>query len=1088
MPILDIDGRPRSVRTEDERLENIRTMLESFTSEERAALDALIDDDEDDLHAQLIKAEYEREPVSPHQFLTDEYYIGAVGNNMWPQLQVDFDELFDGGYSECILSGSLGWGKCLESLSFFVDGEYGRRIEIGQAVGTTPLVPSLDVEISHQRSSRVWKSGQKACAKLVLASGQWLEASLDHPVLTPSGYCAIGDLGYMDFVAVARRVPDPEKPLVISDNAVVVTAALIADGGMTVGSTIYTKGDKVLRDEVVMRSESLPGFNGCGRVKGKPSINLKGLQEWTGGLGIRCLSKVKRVPAEYFGLNDDQLALFLRWLFTDGNVYCGSPRKIEITLASEGLIDDIQYLLRRFGIVARKSYRVKKNQTGVFDAWRLQIVDASTQITFMERIGVIPGKEAACLRLLRQARSVRSNTNWDVVPITNAELKDIRRETGPHNNKTWNKIAGQADGTCMGVQRFKRLCEVTGYNGRYRRFADMVDDVVWERVESVEDTGVHDVYDLSVPETGNAVVNGIIVHNSYFASCALLYVIYQMTCMRNPQEVYGLAKGSSLAIAMLSATREAARRVPLAELGNKLQLSPYFKEKVPFKIASTMYEIRFPSKRLLVVAGASSSAAIGTNVFAAFLDEMAFFGGKKMFDRAGRQIEVDKSEIITSAITRRMKSRFLKAGKLPGIVFMVSSKERPVAYIEQRISEAREQNDSTVFIREYSTWDVKPPEDFSGKTFKISVGSDRVRAKLDPTELDEDFYAEQGIRTIAVPTDYRKDFERDLEGSIRDIAGIATETVSPFIHRVEKIQEAVVEGLPSAVAIDEWCPNVPLELIWERVAQPFIRRLPGGLEEDAWRPLRHPDAPRYVHIDTALTGDSASIVIAHPAGWTEVIRRDHNGDEYTEIAPVIESDLLLRVIPPPGDEIVLGELRFVVYQFAEHGFSVVFASCDSYQSADTLQQFRARGIDAEVQSMDKTMIPYDLTKTALYEGRVRLQENYWCVRELQQLMRVPKLRAKGFKIDHPRIGPDGKPGTKDVADGLTGVVYSITQRATGRPIPMVTTATARAVDEDADHSWVTEGRIMVQTSGTQQRKTEALKPRVGKMPLPFVRG
>ncbi len=249
-------------------------------------------------------------------------------------------ELFEGNYEEATLGGSLGWGKCVTRTSSYVDGETGIRTEIGQAVGTTPLVSSLDgMTISSRKSNQVWKSGRKQCAKLVLASGQWLEASLDHPVLTPDDYRELRALDPKDFVAVARRVPAPEKPLDILDEEVVVAAALI-------------------------------------------------------------LLKGKRVLPSLFGLNDNQLALFLRWLFTDGNVYTGSPRKIEIALASEGLIDDIQYLLRRFGIVARKSYRAKKNQDGCFRwRWRLQVADASTQIAFMERIGFVPGKEVACEEL-----------------------------------------------------------------------------------------------------------------------------------------------------------------------------------------------------------------------------------------------------------------------------------------------------------------------------------------------------------------------------------------------------------------------------------------------------------------------------------------------------------------------------------------------------------------------------------------------------------------------------------------------------------------------------------------------------------------
>lgn len=573
---------------------------------------------------------------------------------------------------------------------------------------------------------------------------------------------------------------------------------------------------------------------------------------------------------------------------------------------------------------------------------------------------------------------------------------------------------------------------------------------------------------------------------SFFATCGLAYVLYQMSCLANPQEVYGLATGTALAIAILSATREAARRVPLAELGSKLQLSPYFKEKCPYKIAQTMYEIRFPTKKMMVVAGSTSSAAIGTNVFAGFLDEMAFMGGKRQLDKTGRLVEVDKSEVLTKAIVRRMKSRFMRAGKLPGLMFLVSSKEKPVAFIESKIEEARAGQAPDVFVRDYSTWDVKPPENFSGKTFQIAVGNETVRSKIDPDPDDVAWYKGSGLRIIEAPEEYRPDFESDLEGALRDIAGIATESTSLFIHRREKIVEAIDETLRSPIDVEEWMSGEPLEFWWERVAVKFERPIPGGFTEEAWRPIRHPGAVRYVHIDPSLVGDCAGLVIGHIAGHCEVTRRDAGGDAYTEVAPIIESDLLLRIIPPPGDEIFLGDIRGIVYEFQAHGFQISFSSMDSYQSADTRQQFKYRGIESEVLSVDKTTVPYESMKTALYEGRLRLQDNVTLQRELRALQRVQKTKGviPKFMVDHPPRG------SKDIADGVAGVVHSLMTRQPGQPMaPM--RAERDSMTEKQDHSWVTGGKVMVPPSAGQQGGRQGMvgqKVSDKDLPMPFARG
>lgn len=1101
MPIVDTGGRPRSIRTVEEEMSVLSDDIRFLPPSERRAFEEIckqLEDGDQQDYEQIANVEYENAPVGIETYLRDPYFLGETGGSLWDRLKDDLIELFEGDYHEAALGGSLGWGKCLVKSTNYVDCENGTRVEIGNQVGKKPLVSSFDGTVNvAARASEVWKSGRKQCVRMTIASGQKLEASLDHPVLCPNGYVPLRKIRTGDLVAVAKTLPSPKKELQITDAEVIVAAALLADGGMTGSNTIYSK--QQLKEEVVKYAKSVPGFNGTREID-EGNISLNGLHEWTTDLGIRCLSKDKRVPAHFFGLSDKQLSLFLRWIYTDGNVYAGTPRKIEICLASEGFIDDIQWLLKRFGIVARKSYRLKKNQDGEFDAWRLQIADIPNQVLFFDKIGLIPGKEAHCRALLDATVGIESNSNWNVVPITNVELKEIRRETGPHKNEFWNKLAGQADGTYMGRERFERLCRAVGYAGRFYRFVRM--DVIWERVKEIEPLGYQDVYDLSVPETKNVAVNGgLIVHNTFFATTAISYIIYQMSCLRDPQSAYGIAPGSSIIVAMLSVTEKIARRVPVNELIGKITHSRYFKEKFPSKAAPSLLEIRFP-KQVMVVAGSTgSSAIIGMNAFAGFIDETSFMGVSKEYDRMGREVVTDRGKAIYKSIIRRMKSRFLKVGRLPGLMLLASSKERPNAFVEERIEQAREQTDAHFFVREYATWDVKKEGSFTSETFKVVVGNEKHHSRIltDETGEEEEKFRKLELRVIEIPLEYKPDFERDLDGSIRDIAGYATISVSPYIHRTEMVYEAADDTLVCPVGgsdpgdiQEEWLASTPLEIHWGKIARSFERRLPGGYTETAWRPIRHPEAIRYAHIDPSLSGDCSGLTIAHNAGWTEVVRRDIGGEEYNELAPVIETDLMLRIIPPPGDEILLSDVRAIIYQFVEHGFNVRYVSMDSYQSADALQQLRKRGIEAEVVSVDKTSEPYDLLKTTMYESRLRMHLHKWCQRELTQLQRVPRPRGKGFKIDHPKIGPDGQPGTKDVADSLAAVVYTLTQRTPGAPVPIQKGLTDREVGEKDDYSWVTGGKTIISQESSRNVSSGGIvgtRPDDPTMkPMPFVKG
>lgn len=68
--------------------------------------------------------------------------------------------------------------------------------------------------------------------------------------------------------------------------------------------------------------------------------------------------------------------------------------------------------------------------------------------------------------------------------------------------------------------------------------------------------------------------------------------------------------------------------------------------------------------------------------------------------------------------------------------------------------------------------------------------------------------------------------------------------------------------------------------------------------------------------------------------------------------------------------------------------------------------------------MDIGPLPYSVTKTAMYSGRVLAPTHLWCLKEFISLEKD----AKTGKIDHPPTG------SKDVSDAVAGVCYGLTTR------------------------------------------------------------
>jgi hypothetical protein len=560
-----------------------------------------------------------------------------------------------------------------------------------------------------------------------------------------------------------------------------------------------------------------------------------------------------------------------------------------------------------------------------------------------------------------------------------------------------------------------------------------------------------DLQELFDGDYQEAVLTGSIGWGKTFmASIGLCYILYQLSLMKNPQKSFGLSSTSTIDIVVFSVTEELASKVAFDNIVGKIESSEYFQKNFPFEVNKK--ELNFPSKIRVSPRATTDNSAVGLNVMSAFIDETDFMKQKPSKRHRLEAADQDTAEKIYNIIKRRMKSRFQKQGRLPGLLFVVSSKNSRDAFSERLIK--RSVNDPNVFVRDYATWDVKPPETFSTpERFWVLVGNDSVPSKI----LDQkDYETLKGTLpddcvVVDVPEDYRPDFERDLEGAIRDIAGIATISVSPFIQRREKLLECIAlhqqayPGVNHPFTMEVFTPGQPGQFMWERMVAPFRERGFLGHYETRFRPKINPKAIRHIHIDPSLKGDATGLCMAHVSGWKNVIRKAADGNTYEERAPVYTVDFVLQIIPPIGDEIILGDVRQFVYDLSAHGYIISRVTLDGWQSADAIQTLTRKGYTSELLSVDRTMDPYENMKMAFYEGRVLMYEYEPLLQELRTIQK--DLVRK--KVDHPPTG------SKDIADAMAGCLYTLSQNAVAQPMPIV------RVDASQDDPWLPETDFMV---------------------------
>lgn len=558
---------------------------------------------------------------------------------------------------------------------------------------------------------------------------------------------------------------------------------------------------------------------------------------------------------------------------------------------------------------------------------------------------------------------------------------------------------------------------------------------------------------------------------TYFASIGVCRVLYEISLLQDPFETFGLGRDSNLSVVCLSVNEALAIKVAFENIATKIKASAYFEEHFPFK--PTKRELRFPNNIWVAARATTDTSALGLNVVSALLDETNFMPTKGK--EALRMGYVDHAEIIYNNIQRRMKSRLLKKGKLPGMLFIVSSKKTNDDFTARRIRASRE--DGSVFVRDYALWDVKR-ENYSEKTFPVLVGNDQTPSKLLDAEEEVRVRANtpEGAILLDVPEDFRPDFEADLEGAIRDLAGCSTVAVSPFIQRREKIFEAVEQDKKlygpnrHPFSTPTYDPSKGGTFIWERMIRDMEERQMLGVSATVRRPIINPTARRHIHIDPALRNDALGFCMAHISGWKDVIRRGENGNKYMERAPIYVVDLILQVTPPPGDEIILGDIRRLIYELHDHGYLVSNISLDSFQSRDTLQQLQQKGYNAELVSVDTSMEPYDTLKTALYENRLFVYDYPVLTRELQQLEKDSLRR----KVDHP------PKGSKDCADALAGVCYTLMRDRTHQPLPIL-----RGISVYGD-AWLPEQR-QAKAAGDMRAEMNTDMRDYGMLP-PFLSG
>ena len=439
----------------------------------------------------------------------------------------DLDRM-TGGFKDSdliIVAGRPSMGKCVKFDSLVVDPATGARLTIQEAISQRMAKVhgfAWDGSISPSDVHAWVDSGIKPCFRVTTRTGRAVEVTGHHPFLTVKGWQPLHDISAGDRIGVPRVVPCFGKDASWPTNLVRLLGYYIAEGALTGSTPSITNMDpEIVSDYCSAVTEHFPGIHIRHRgIAYHASLDVTFLlanpvKAWLKQLGLwGKKAEYKRFPDCAWQWDKERLREFVRAIMScDGTVYSigGYPR-IEFAVASEGLAQDMHHALVRFGIVA-KLWKKKDR------CWRVEITEPKSVACYQSEIGWI-GEKAA--RFTSKFVPRRSNVGhlpkeiWGEVRFIAAHrgltLMDVARRAGESHSDE----RGFNPHTSRGLpqRRLAAYAEVLD-DWLLRELAS--DDLYWDEVVSIEPTGEHQVYDLTVPDTHNFIAQDILVHNTSLA-------------------------------------------------------------------------------------------------------------------------------------------------------------------------------------------------------------------------------------------------------------------------------------------------------------------------------------------------------------------------------------------------------------------------------------------------------------------------------------------------------------------------------------------------------------------------------------------
>ncbi len=413
-----------------------------------------------------------------------------------------------------ILAARPAMGKCVRAGTEVV-------LASGRVVTIEELVRTRAGEVMTVGDDRTFRpsavsdwidDGVKPCFRVRTALGREVETTLTHPYLTQEGWRPLAELKVGDRIAVVRELAVFGEADVSLARLRAMAYALSGAPAAGVGLAASSARKELAKSLNAMAAEA--GAAGSDDARGRVARVVNALAARRASMSSARVARVSRLGLRAAGAGvettseggDSVVAPELR-VDTTGVDVEGKVRPAPVAHAdTPGVVPDEVFTLRR-ELVA-EYLRVVLGR-GLLSAeglrWHAPTERAARQIAHLcGRFG-----------MLVRVRGSRVHGGG-----TSIEIDD------PHSLMVLARVIG-AEGLEQKLERFAKAWTQKIERERERRANVAVNgglgasgafesdgDVVWDRIVSIESTGDHQVYDLTVEGTHNFVANDVCVHNT----------------------------------------------------------------------------------------------------------------------------------------------------------------------------------------------------------------------------------------------------------------------------------------------------------------------------------------------------------------------------------------------------------------------------------------------------------------------------------------------------------------------------------------------------------------------------------------------